>query len=69
MSEASIERGELLAAKTTLTKLTEVMAEDCQKNMNGWPRDWMQKHINDRAAIIKVSQILIDLAEVTTRKP
>lgn len=65
----SVRMDDLLAAETTLKRLTDAMAEDCKKNMAGWPRNWMQKHVNDRSAIIKVRQILIELAAAETRKP
>ncbi len=56
-----------MAAESTLKLLTDQMAEECKENMSKWPRDWMQKHVNDRAAIIKARTILIDRAESATK--
>jgi hypothetical protein len=53
---------DLLAAETTLKSLHDQMAAECQAGMDKWPRDWMQKHVNERACIIKARQILIDRA-------
>lgn len=44
------------------------MAAECNASMDKWPRDWMQKHVNERAAIIKVRNILIDRAEAANKK-
>lgn len=60
---------DLLSAETTLRQLTEKMAAECQAGMETWPRDWMQKHVNERAAINKARLILLDRAEAETRKP
>jgi len=54
---------DLLAAETTLKALHDQMAAECQAGMDKWPRDWMQNHVNERAAIIKVRNILISRAE------
>jgi hypothetical protein len=59
---------DLLAAETTLKALTDQMAAECQAGMSNWPRDWMQNHVNERAAIIKVRNILINRAEAANGK-
>jgi hypothetical protein len=68
-TKLTISHGELMSAESILKRLTDCMAADCKSNMNSWPREWMQKHITERSAIIKVRQILIDLAEAEAQKP
>jgi len=55
--------GDLLAAERILFNLSRQMADEYQKGGSKWPLDWMQKHIDDRAAIIKVREFLIDRAD------
>ena len=52
----------LLAAETTLAALSEQMAQAYQQNGKGWPREWMQRHAKDREAILRVRNLLMDLA-------
>lgn len=67
--EPQVRCDDLLAAETTLHKLHDQMAAECKAGMDKWPRDWMQKHVNERACLIKARQILIDRAEAEQRKP
>ena len=62
-NEPSVASNDLLAAELALAKVTEQMAEDFQEHGDGWPRDWMQKHSDDRATLIKARNILLDRAE------
>ena len=59
---------DLLAAETTLKALTDLMHAEYVASDNKWPRDWMQNHVNERAAIIKVRNILISRAEAANDK-
>jgi len=54
---------DLLAAETALAKITKQMGDDFQAHGDTWPRDWMHKHSQDRAVLIKARNILLDRAE------
>jgi hypothetical protein len=53
----------LLDAELTLSILVNAMALEYSKYGKDWKRDWMQKHVNDRATLIRARSILIDRAE------
>lgn len=64
MRQAGLCSKELLAAETTLTKVSKLMADHYHAvGGHDWPREWMQEHVNRRGAIIKVRDHLIDMAE------
>lgn len=51
---------DLLAAESTLEKLSSQMADEFQKHGESWPRDWMLKHIENRKVLIKARNIILD---------
>jgi hypothetical protein len=51
---------DLLEAESILTTLSEQMAAEYQQAGKEWKRDWMQKHVNDRAAIMAARRVLLD---------
>lgn len=53
----------LLSAESTLSALSDKMAEEFRKDGKNWPRDWMQSHANQRSALIQVCALLVDRAE------
>lgn len=65
MRQAGLCSKDLLAAETTLTKVSALMASH-YKGVGGhdYPREWMQEHVNRRGALIKARDHLIDMAEV-----
>ena len=60
---------DLLAAADTLAALSRQMAEEYQNGGSSWPRDWMQKHVNDRAALLKAREVLTSRIEAESQKP
>ena len=68
MSEAKLNSNALLSAEATLAALAEKMADEYQQDGKNWPRDWMQSHANQRAALIKVCALLVDRAEADNAK-
>lgn len=54
---------DLLAAEVTLANVVKAMAVEYEKSQGKWPRNWMQKHVNERATLINARKILIDRAE------
>jgi hypothetical protein len=61
--------GVLLDAEATLAQLIKQMQQEYAASEGKWPRDWMQKHVNDQAAIIKVRNILLDRVEELKKLP
>lgn len=64
----AVECSALLDADEILGKVLSEMEAEFQKDGLNWPRNWMQKHVNDRAALIQCRRILIDRAEASNAK-
>lgn len=61
---------ELLVAEFILGELNKDLAAEFEQRIGvEWPRNWMQKHVNDRATIIRARQILIERAEALQFSP
>lgn len=54
---------DFLNAETCVRILSHNLAITFQVEGETWPREKMQKHVNDRAALIRVQAMLIDEAE------
>ena len=52
-----------LNAETCLSILSQNLAVAFQLQGENWDRETMQKHLNERAALIRVQNMLIDEAE------
>jgi hypothetical protein len=50
----------LLAAETTLEKLSAEMADEYQKYGAAWPRGLMQRHVKERQTLIDARNIILD---------
>lgn len=54
---------DLLSAEALLRELGEQMAREFQDNGKTWPRPWAQRHFEDRNAILRVRNLIIERAE------
>jgi hypothetical protein len=52
-----------LAAEAILEKLNKEMAEEFQQHGGNWPRDWMQKHVADREALLNARNVILNRIE------
>ena len=60
---------QLIETEENLHIFSDRLAMNCQKmDIATWPREWMQK-VNERAALIKVRQMLLDAAIKLTALP
>lgn len=50
----------LLAADETLGALSAQMHREYEASGGKWPRDWMQKHVNERSAIQTVRLLILN---------
>lgn len=55
----------LFIAEGILSDLCHTMDEEYKNSGASWSRDWMQKHVNERATLINARKILLDRAGIT----
>lgn len=60
---------EMLDAETILENVNNEMEKEFQESGKNWPRDWMVKHVQDRATLLKARQILIDRCKTLSKIP
>lgn len=65
----SVHSTALLAAELTLQAVEREMAADFASAGTTWPREWMQKHADNRVALNKTRMILLDLIDKQTLAP
>jgi hypothetical protein len=58
---------DIITAESVLADLTAEMAVEFENGGKDWPRDWMQKHANDRMALLKARNVLIERGEKLNR--
>lgn len=69
MSDPVFTATDFLRAHDVVRSISEDMAIEFQINGTSWTRDQMQKHVNERGALIYVANRLLDEGERLLKPP